>query len=464
MALAKFNLIVACDSGNGIAKDGDIPWSSREDMKFFRDTTIGNGRNAVIMGRTTYESIPEEHRPLANRRCVVISRTWRQEEHPDIGVYSSLVDALAGIGSSINAYDDVFIAGGEQLYREAIRDFLYLCNKIYVTKFKTDYACDQFFPYDDVKNIPLAFDPVKTRDYVRYTFMPKATHDEYQYLNILREVTQEGEAKPDRTGVGTRTIFGTKMTFDLRDRLPIITTKRVSYDMIIKELLFFISGKTDTKILSSQGVKIWDANTSKEVLRANNLTWDEGDMGPLYPHQWRHWGAEYEGSNKNYDGQGIDQLQKLIEGLRNDPHSRRHILTAWNPSQLSQMALAPCHVLAQFNVSGDRKWLDCQVYQRSGDLFLGIPFNITSYALLTAMISHITGLRPRKLIYLIGDSHIYNNHGEQVKRQLNRHPRPFPRLSFRESTRIHEIDDFTANSFIIEGYSSWAAIAADMAV
>jgi thymidylate synthase len=254
------------------------------------------------------------------------------------------------------------------------------------------------------------------------------------------------------------------MRFDLRDRIPILTTKKVFYDSIIKELLFFISGKTDARILTAQGVKIWEANTKKATLEKQGLTWDEGDMGPNYPHQWRHWGAEYVGCDADYTGKGIDQLQKLITGIREDPHSRRHILTAWNPSQLAQMALYPCHILAQFNVSGDRKWLDCQLYQRSGDLFLGVPFNITSYALLTYMIGHITGLRPRTLIHIIGDAHIYNNHGEQVRRQLGRHPRPFPRLSFREATRIHEIDDFTHNSFIIEGYSSWPAITAEMAV
>jgi thymidylate synthase/dihydrofolate reductase len=464
MALARFSIIVAVDGGNGIAKKGDIPWTSSEDMKFFRGTTIGKGKNVVVMGRITYESIPETRRPLANRKCVVISRTWKQEDHPEIGVYPSLIDALAGIGALTAGHDEVFIAGGEQLYSEAIKDFMYLCNKIYVTKFKTDYGCDQFFPYDTIKDIPQAADPVKTRDYIRYTFIPKFEHDEYQYLNLLKEVAQTGEAKPDRTGVGTRSIFGAHMVFDIRDRIPVLTTKRIFYEVIIKELLFFISGKTDTRILSSQGVKIWEGNTKEKVLKELGLPWNEGDFGPGYSHQWRHYGAEYTGCDTDYTGKGLDQLQNLIDGLRNDPHSRRHIITAWNPSQISQMALAPCHLLAQFNVSGDGRWLDCQLYQRSGDLFLGVPFNITSYALLTTMIGHVTGLRPRKFIHTIGDAHIYNNHGEQVKRQLGRCPRPFPRLSFREATRIHEIEDFTSNSFIIEGYSSWPTISAEMAV
>lgn len=464
MALAPFSIIVAIDAGNGISKNGEIPWNSKEDMKFFRDMTKGKGRNAVIMGRVTYESIPEEFRPLENRKCIIISRTWRQETHPEISVYPSLSEALAGVGSSINSYDDVFIAGGEQIYNEAMRDFLYLCKKIYVTKFKNDYTCDQHFPYEKVKDMKQFADPVKTRDYCRYTYVPVEKHDEYQYLELLQKIKDEGEAKPDRTGIGTKSIFGARMEFDMRDRLPILTTKRVFYESVIKELLFFISGKTDTRILADQNVKIWEGNTSTAFLKDRGLPYNEGDMGPLYGYQWRHWGAEYKGCDEDYTGQGVDQLKNLIENIRKDPHSRRHILSAWNVGQLDQMALLPCHVLAQFNVSGDRKWLDCQLYQRSGDMFLGVPFNITSYALLTAMIAHITNLKPRKLVHIIGDAHIYNNHGDAVSRQLRRTPRPFPRLSFREASRLHEIDDFTFTSFIVEAYNSWPAIKADMAI
>ena len=465
MSLAAFSIIVAIDAGNGIAKDGNIPWSSKEDMKFFRDTTLGKGRNAVIMGRLTYESIPEENRPLQGRKCVVISRTWKQEDHSDIMVYSSLVDALAGIGSAIKGYDEVYIAGGEHIYKEAIEHFGYLCKKIHVTKFKNDYVCDQFFPFDSIKDFPLACDPAKTRDYTRYTFTPKITHDEYQYLDIMR-LAKDGDSKPDRTGVGTRSIFAPKsMVFDLTTSLPILTTKRVFYETIIKELLFFISGKTDTKLLSEQGVKIWEGNTKKEVLVGMGLPWNDGDGGPgFYGFLWRHWGAEYKGCEGDYTGQGVDQLQNLITGIRNDPHSRRHIITAWDPSRIALTPLPACHCMAQFYVSADRKYLDCQLYQRSGDLFLGVPFNITSYALFTYMIAHVTGLKARRFTHVLGDAHIYNNHGEQVNRLLQRMPRPFPKLTFRNSTRIHEIDDFTFDSFIIEGYTSWPAITAEMAV
>jgi dihydrofolate reductase/thymidylate synthase len=465
MALCPFSIIVTVDASNGISKKGIQPWNSPDVGKFFRDTTLGKGKNIVIMGRITYEAIPVNNRPLQGRRCVIISRTWKQEDHPEINIYPSLIDALAGVGANINHYDDVYICGGEQLYNEAIKKFMYLCKKIIVTKFKFDYQCDQHFLFDEVKEYPVAADPVKTRDYSRYTFVPKVEHDEYQYLKYLDEIKNFGEAKADRTGTGVRSIFGgVRMVFDLRDRLPIITTKKVSFDMIIKELLFFISGKTDSTVLSKDGVKIWDANTTKKRQEELGLPWDEGDIGPAYGHQWRHFGAEYTGCHEDYTDKGIDQLSQLIQNIRDDPLSRRHILTAWNPAQIGECPLPPCHILAQFNVSGDKRWLDCQVYQRSGDFFLGVPYNLTSYSLLTCMIAHITGLKARKLVHIIGDAHLYNNHIEQAKRQLGRTPRPFPTLSLREATRLHEIDDFTFNSFIIEGYQPWPGISAEMAV
>lgn len=469
MSLARFSIVVAVDAGNGMAKNGDMPWTSPDDMKFFKTLTVGKRRNAVVMGRGTYESIPLDYRPLEFRKCVVISRTWKQEDHPNILVYPSLGDALAGLGGNASAYDDIFVSGGEAIYGEAVRDYLYLCNKIYVTKFKNDYNCDQFFPYDTVCDFPMAADPVKTREFTRYTFSvhPSFTHPEYEYLRVLEKVKTTGEPKPDRTGKGVLSLFGERMEFDISQRLPVLTTKKTFYNLIVKELLFFISGKTDTRILENDGVNIWKGNTSKEYLKSVGLDYLPGDMGPGYGYQWRHWGAPYQGCDVPLEGdtnQGIDQLSNLIEGIRNNPHDRRHILSAWNVSQLKEMALPPCHMFAQFYVSSDKKWLDCQLYQRSADMFLGVPFNITSYSLLTYMIAHITGLRPRRFVHILGDAHIYNNHIEQVNRQLKRTPRPFPVLSFREATRLQEIDDFKFDSFIIEGYTSWPAITAEMAI
>jgi dihydrofolate reductase/thymidylate synthase len=455
--LAPFSIIVAIDAANGMAKKGAIPWSSREDMKFFRDVTMGRreNSNAVIMGRNTYESIPVEHRPLVGRRCIVISRTWRQEEHTDVRVYPGLVDALAGAGATLKSYDDVFLVGGEGLYREAISNFAYLCKRIYVTKFKSDYGCDQFFPFDEVRNLPAANDPVKTRDYARYTYAPNFTHDENQYLNALRAVSAEGEAKKD----GTTSLFGgVKMQFDLRDRLPVITSKRVLYDVLIKELMFFLTGSTDA---NESGVKTWDQATRKVNLEKLGLSWNEGDMGPTYPFQWRRFGVEYQGCDVDYEGYGTDQITELIKTIRDDPWSRRMILTSWNPSQVDQTTVPPRHVMVQFNVSGDRKWLDAQVYVRAGDMFLEVPLTITFYSLFVYVVAHVTNLKPRKLVVTVGDAYVHNVHGDHVKRQVERTPRPFPTLSFREAHRLHELKDFTANSFIVENYTSWAAISVE---
>jgi dihydrofolate reductase/thymidylate synthase len=370
MSLAPFSIIVAVDSANGIAKlneytkIGELPWDSKSDMKHFRDTTIGRGKNAVIMGRVTYESIPLNCRPLLQRHCIVISRTWKQEDHFNISICSSLIEALSILGGSIKNYDEIFIAGGEQIYKEALISFLYLCKKIYITKFKTDYECDQFFPLEKVKDFDMFQNVYKTKEYTRYFFTPNINHEEYQYLNSLKHIMENGESRPDRTGVGTTSIFGMKMEYDISERLPVITTKRVSINNILRELLFFISGKTDTRILEEQGCKIWKGNTSREFLDSRGLDYEEGDIGSAYGFQWRHWGAEYDGMQTDYTDKGVDQLSELITGIKEDPHSRRHILSAWNVSQLSTMALHPCHMMCQFYVSGDRKFLDCQLYQR----------------------------------------------------------------------------------------------------
>lgn len=466
MSLSPFSIFVAIDENGGISKNGSIPWKSQGDMKFFKEMTCGRGNNAVIMGRITYESIPPQFRPLNGRMNIVISRTWKQEEHPEIAVCSSLMEALKKVGTSVvKKYEDVFVIGGEQIYREAIEDYMYLCKRLYVTKFKTDYNCDQFFPWEKVEKFEQFRDLQKTQDYVRYFLQPEIKHQEYNYLDLLYQVITTGEKKSDRTGVGTKSLFGVQMTFDISERIPVLTTKKVNYESVFKELLFFISGQTDTKVLEAEGVNIWKGNTSREFLDTRGLeTYDEGDMGPMYGFNFRHWGAEYKGADQDYTNQGIDQLQRLIKGIRENPNSRRHVLSTWNVSCLDQGVLEPCHVISQFNVSGDKRYLDCHLYSRSGDGFLGVPYNILSYCTLTYMIAHITGLKPRNFIFTIGDFHVYDNHVSQVSKQLKRTPLPFPKLRFRKSMLLKEIDDFELNSFIVEGYKSWPRIAADMAI
>lgn len=465
-----FDIIVAIDEENGIGKNNTIPWRNKQDLLNFKTITIGNGNNAIVMGRKTYESLPKSMRPLPNRRNIVITT----QNIPEVETVSSLPQALTLCANN----DKIFVIGGTQLYEDAINNYSYLCNEVIISLIKGKYNCDTFFPYEKVAKISNSLTTKVVNDIIIKVFVINPNnilfneyknvekHPEYQYLNLLREILENGENRGDRTGTGTKSLFGKSMIFDLRDGFPLITTKNTWFKGIILELLFFISGKTDTKILESQGVNIWKGNTTIEYLQKYNLPWREGDMGPLYSFQWRHAGAEYTGCDSDYNGKGIDQLQNTIDNIKKDPFGRRHIISAWDVTNIKNMALPPCHCFCHFYVGCDEfknpKFLDCILYQRSGDMFLGVPFNIASYALLMSMIAHITGLVPRKLIHHLGDSHIYLNHIDQVKEQLTRTPMKFPQLSFNKL--IENIDNFTIEDINLENYSSWPSIAGDMSI
>jgi len=269
-----------------------------------------------------------------------------------------------------------------------------------------------------------------------------------QYLELLRHVTENGFEKSDRTGTGTKSCFGYQMRFDLRDGFPMVTTKKLHLKSIIYELLWFLKGETNIAYLKEHGVRIWDewANSS-------------GDLGPVYGKQWRSWGGA--------DGKQTDQISDLIHQLKTTPDSRRMIVSAWNVAELPEMALMPCHVLFQFYVappeqSGARRRLSCQLYQRSADVFLGVPFNIASYALLTMMIAQVTDLEPGEFIHSFGDVHLYNNHQEQALLQLTRTPNPLPQM--RLNPEVKDIFKFRFEDFTLENYNPHAAIKAQVAV
>lgn len=289
----------------------------------------------------------------------------------------------------------------------------------------------------------------------------KYNHDEQQYLNLIEQIIKNGIEKGDRTGVGTISIFGTQMRFNLRDSFPLLTTKRVFWRAVVEELLWFIDGKTDVQSLQDKGVHIWDGNSTKEFFNKNGLIdREEGDLGPIYGFQWRHFGAKYKTCHDNYKNEGIDQLNQIIETIRTNPNDRRMIMSAWNPVDIAQMALPPCHCLAQFYVASGE--LSCQMYQRSADMGLGVPFNIASYSLLTYMIAHITDLKPGDFIHTMGDTHIYTNHIEPLKEQLTRTPRKFPKLSIKR--KIENIDDFKLDDFELTDYKPYPKIYMEMAV
>ncbi|KAG8531544.1 Thymidylate synthase [Bacidia gigantensis] len=327
-------------------------------------------------------------------------------------------------------------------------------------------------------------------------------HEEYQYLNLIRSILEFGEHRPDRTGTGTLSLFAPpQLRFSLSRPssepgvpptpiLPLITTKRVFLRAVIEELLWFIASKTSSQSLSAAGVKIWDGNGSREFLDDLGLTErEEGDLGPIYGFQWRHFGASYIDSKTDYAGQGVDQLQEVIEKLKHKPYDRRIILSAWNPADLKKMALPPCHMFCQFYVSfpnaarngaqekgktalndvnsdaskTNKGVLSCQLYQRSCDMGLGVPFNIASYAILTHMLAAVCDLTPGTFIHTMGDAHIYLDHVDALKTQLDREPRDFPDFHILDD-HDKSIDNWRLEDFEIKGYQPHPSIPMKMSV
>ncbi len=263
----------------------------------------------------------------------------------------------------------------------------------------------------------------------------------HQYHDLLRLILESGVKKMDRTGTGTLSVFGHQMRFDLSDTFPVVTTKKLHLRSIIHELLWFLKGETNIKYLRDNGVTIWDEWAD-----------ENGDLGPVYGSQWRSWHA--------VDGRVIDQISQVVEGIRKNPDSRRHIVTAWNPGEVDKMALPPCHAMFQFWVANGT--LSCQLYQRSADVFLGVPFNIASYALLTRMVAQVTGLKAGEFVHTLGDAHLYLNHVDQTQLQLSREHRPLPRMKINPD--IRDIFSFRFEDFQLEGYDPHPAIKAPIAV
>ncbi|HHL43001.1 MAG TPA: thymidylate synthase [Hellea balneolensis] len=262
-----------------------------------------------------------------------------------------------------------------------------------------------------------------------------------QYLDLLSLVMSQGTDRSDRTGTGTRGVFGHQMRFNLADGFPMLTTKKLHLKSIVHELIWFLHGDTNIKYLQENGVRIWDEWAD-----------EDGELGPVYGKQWRRW--------QGPDGQIIDQISQVVDAIKTNPYSRRHIVSAWNPADVEEMALPPCHCLFQFFVADGK--LSCQLYQRSADIFLGVPFNIASYALLTHMMAQVCGLEVGDFIHTFGDAHIYSNHFEQVQKQLEREPRPLPKLTL--NTRVKALDKFTFEDVKITGYKPHPHIAGKVAV
>ena len=437
-----FSAIVCVDSKMGISKDGTIPWYISEDLKFFKSKTMGK---TVFMGRKTFESLPCK---LNGRNVIVMTKT------------QPLTDDF------LKKHNEAIIAGGEEIYNF----FQYLFDKIYITVIEKDYKCDKFFP-----KIPQYFKLVEFSErkynekedvYYRFlTYKKQYINDMYsevQYINLCNKILEEGVTKQDRTGTGTVSSFGNKIEFNINDGfVPMMTTKRLAWKSCINELLWFLRGSTNVKELQDVKCNIWNGNTSKEYKESVGLGHLlPEDCGKIYGFNWRHFGAEYKDCYTDYTGKGFDQIEYLVNELKNNPNSRRLLLNSWDPTSMKEGILPPCHMAAQFYVDGDK--LSCQMYQRSADVFLGVPFNIFSYTVLTYILAMKTGLKPHKLIMVFGDTHIYNDHIEQVKIQVERNILTKPLLKLSDSIKNKDWKDITINDFEVIGYFSHPSIKANM--
>ncbi len=475
--MKKFNVIIATDQTGGFGLDGELPWDLEKDYGFFKSVTrthsilpgINLSDNILIAGRKTWESM--ERKPLPGRITWVVTSQWEELAK----TYAS--DKIKFFPTFFSAYQsaqtqtcsDIWVIGGKSIYDAALRHWA--CGQVYWTKvcgtFKTDVSIDmtsysiewtnKITSNDIDLNTGILYLLEFNQGYVK-------TNIESQYLETMYDVITTGESRQTRNAV-TFSKFNKTLSCDLSRGFPLLTTKKMFWKGIVEELLFFIRGETDTTKLSAQGVKIWELNTSQEFLNSVGLPYKPGCMGPMYGYQWRHWGKPFVSADKtdevNTLPNGIDQLTGVIEEIKSNPHSRRILMTDFNPSQASQGVLYPCHsIVMQFYVDNDK--LSCMMYQRSGDVFLGIPFNIASTSLLTHIIAKLTGLKPGHVHIVLGDYHIYDTHIAQVYEQLERVPMDFAQLVMPDFTDLSQVENAKFEDFQLVGYQSGPAIKAQM--
>ena len=453
----KINIMTAMTKERGIGKGEILPWNMSKYLRqCFKHITIGEGNNAIVMGRKTFFSFPK--RPLPERLNIVLSRTMKGEYY-----YPSLEAGL--LECHEKKVDNVFIIGGEEIYKQT----LFIADKLYITYICRDIECDRFFPKFNNhflytrQNLPKDFDCKSNdrEDDIEFAEYRRVNHEENSYLDNLEYILENGNIKRDRTSIGTRSIFGGFERYNLRhNQIPILTTKRVFIRGIIEELLWFLRGSTNANELLDRGIKIWMNNSSRRYMDHLGFTErEEGDIGPGYGFQWRHAGAEYVDCRTDYKDKGCDQIAECIRLIKRGGTSRRMIVCSWNANDLKNMNLPPCHCLFQFYVDGDE--LSCMMYQRSADMGLGVPFNIASYSILTRIIARECGLKPGEFIHCTGDTHVYLNHEDAVRLQINRTPNTFPLLYIDDNI---EMCDLEYKHFKILGYNPETSIKMDMAI
>jgi len=498
----KLNLIYCKNSQHIIGINDDLLFTIPEDMKHFKNITsqeyVKGHKNIVIMGYNTWKSIPDKFKPLKDRINIVITNNHYSEFNgiDDTGIFlvfksfELCYQFLKNAELNKNMLGKKFIIGGSQLYDYVWSDYFHNIDHIYETIINYEVNLDKLKEMD-IKISEISFnigqefikmnhhyiDDCKIilnksiKEYFNDDYNElhgiqlnifqnkrNTNHEEKQYLDLMKNILHKNNIKDSRNSKVISS-FGEKMVFDLRKGFPLLTTKRTPFKTILRELLWFISGSTSNKDLNDKNVHIWDRNASKDFLGKQGLNYEEGELGPVYGFQWRRFGAEYSDKKNNYlQEEGTDQLQNIIDLINNDPSSRRIILSAWNPCDISKMALPPCHVMIQFSI--DKEFIDAQLYQRSGDMFLGVPFNIASYSLLLHIIGSITGYIPRYFHHVLGDAHIYVNHISAIYEQIKRVPNDFPKLSLKE--KITNINDINEDIFELCDYNHYPTIKAEM--
>lgn len=450
-----FDIIIALNTKNGIGKDGKIPWNCPEDLKIFKEKTT---HNIVIVGRKTAETLPE----LKNRIVFYIGET--KIDNKNIIQFKELKDAL-NFAETKYPNKKIYISGGEKLYKCAFTEYAQFIKKIHISRITDNSECDTFFSFLDFINSHnwiIDNEKIITGNKLYHYVLTRETTAENSYLQLLKKVYSQGEIRHTRNGK-TYSLFSSNLSFDLRDGFPLLTTKKMFLRGIFEELMFFIRGQTDSKILESKSVKIWKDNSSRSFLdKLGMVNRSEGILGPMYGYQWRNFNSEYDEKNGTPLKKGFDQLQYVIDTIKTDPMSRRIIMTDYNPLQANQGVLFPCHsIIIQFYVSGS--FLDMNCYNRSQDLFLGTPFNIASSAFLLTFVAKITGYTPRNLNMCLGDIHIYAQHTESVLTQIKRKPFDFPKLIIdKKFDSIQELESLCWEDIKIVDYIHHGAIIAPM--
>jgi thymidylate synthase len=546
----KLNLVVAYTFGKQcIGNNGSIPWNIPEDMAHFKEITIQKSieypYSIVIMGRKTWDSIPEKRRPLSQRFNVVLSNNIEYIEKQNANHDNKMLDSRTGTlfttwnnffnSEYIKVEEDLlnripfnrqeqviqsftyYVIGGSQIYNKAIEmcnelDISYSINatEIYLTKEQesnTKYTGDVFFPKIDESAIITKVSKINKSygndellyRFINYEFLPKKNNtynknntylksfytQENDYLSLMSNILENGSSNDDRTGVGTLSIFGSMLKYDLRDTFPLCTTKRMFFRAVFEELMFYLSGKTDNKILQEKGIHVWDGNTTREFLDKRGLThYEEGDMGQTYGFNFRHFGGEYKGCGVDYStknkyidykegvsteyylpSQGYDQLANVIHLIKTEPSSRRIIIDLWDCTTIHKAALPACLCKYQFNVNVKKKELNLAIYLRSSDYFLANNWNSSCGALFVHLLCNTEGidLTPGELTVFIADAHLYKTHIEQVKMNLERRPFPFPKLLIKGEKK-KDITEFKFEDIELIGYKAHPNIKAEMAI